>query len=404
MRLLDYSSVLLPLSLIPSAIAAPSNTYSSTPSTKYVNWRKSSFTGVNLGGWFVQEKFIDTGFWNANFGNASDEWTACKNLGSKCSTVLEKRYSTWIDKSVIDTLAKSGVNILRIPTTYAAWIKVPGSQLYHGNQKKYLRTITDYAINKYDMHIIIDLHSLPGGINGLEIGERVGGRDWFNSTSNLKYSLDTVDAVLAFIQASKYPSHFTLEPINEPSDNTDFSQFGGPNALTPSGVPWVLKYYNAVLAHTKKVDKRIPVMLMDTFKSPEFWSAYFNTTENIVFDTHNYWFPTARGANSQNVTTLICQDAAKDKVTKFPVFVGEWSLEVGYNNTLKLRERNLKTAINAWKASGAGSAFWTAKVTSPDALVAGEGSKTDYWSWVQFAKLGFFDKGRKEKGLTCPAA
>lgn len=34
---------------------------------------------------------------------------------------------------VTDNSLLIGVNILRIPTTYAAWIKVPGSELYHGN-------------------------------------------------------------------------------------------------------------------------------------------------------------------------------------------------------------------------------------------------------------------------------
>ncbi|KAF2221338.1 endo-beta-1,3-glucanase [Elsinoe ampelina] len=400
MRVLDFTSLLLPLSLLSPTAAAPSS--DSKPSTKYVNWRKASFTGVNLGGWFVQEKFIDTTFWNASFGSAPDEWTGCKNLGAQCGPVLEKRYSTFITKDTIDTLGSSGVTILRIPTTYAAWISVPGSQLYHGNQLKYLRTITNYAINKYNMHIILDLHSLPGGTNGLEIGERFGGYDWFNSSSNLNYSLSTVSAVLNFITTSKYPSHFTLEPINEPSDNRDLSNFGTPNALLPAGTEWVLNYYRSVLALAKKADKRIPVMLYDTFKSPEFWSQYFDPAkDNVVFDTHNYWFPAARGANSRNVTALICQDAQKPRASKFPVFVGEWSLEVAFNNTLKLRERNLKTAVKAWTQYGAGSAFWTAKVTSDDLLVPGEGSKTDYWSWVEFVRLGFFKEGRKVKALTC---
>ncbi|PNS13845.1 hypothetical protein CAC42_1336 [Sphaceloma murrayae] len=397
MRFLDYTSLLLPLASLPLVSAAPS---SSTPSTKYLNWRKGNFVGVNLGGWLVQEEFIDSGFWSANFGNASDEWTGCKALGSKCGSVLEARYGSWVDKALIDTLAKSGVNVLRIPTTYAAWISVPGSQFYHGKQRQYIRTITNYAIKKYNMHIILDLHNLPGGINGLGIGERTGGYDWFNSTTNLQYSLDTVDAVLSFIQASKYPSHFTLEPINEPVDNRNFQFFGTPLSLSDSGVQWVLKYYKAVLERVKKVDKRIPVMLFDTFKSPEFWSAYFDKSENIVIDTHNYWFPTSRGVNSKNVTKLICEDAQKAKTSKFPVFVGEWSLEVGYNNSLALRERNLKTALKAWDI-GVGGAFWTAKVTSDDIKVAGEGSKTDYWSWVEYARLGFFDKNRKVKGLTC---
>ena len=79
---------------------------------------------------------------------------------------LEERYATYIQKADSDVLANAGVNILRIPTTYAAWIELPGSALYSSNQTRYLKEISDYAIAKYNMHIIIDIHSLPGGVNG----------------------------------------------------------------------------------------------------------------------------------------------------------------------------------------------------------------------------------------------
>jgi uncharacterized protein involved in high-affinity Fe2+ transport len=40
-------------------------------------------------------------------------------------------------------------------------------------------------IEKYDMHIILDIHSLPGGINGLDIGEAVGHWGWYVEKSLL---------------------------------------------------------------------------------------------------------------------------------------------------------------------------------------------------------------------------
>jgi aryl-phospho-beta-D-glucosidase BglC (GH1 family) len=83
---------------------------------------------------------------------APDEWTLCQNLGSKCASVFEERYASFINTTTIDELANVGVNTLRIPLTYAAFIEIPGSQLHHGNQLKLLKTITDYATNKYNMH------------------------------------------------------------------------------------------------------------------------------------------------------------------------------------------------------------------------------------------------------------
>lgn len=75
---------------------------------------------------------------------------------------------------MINTKQLTGIDTLRIPTTYAAWVVVPSSQLYHGNQQTYLKTITDYAIQTYGMRVILGLHSLPGGVNSLDIGEALG--------------------------------------------------------------------------------------------------------------------------------------------------------------------------------------------------------------------------------------
>lgn len=73
--------------------------------------------------------------------------------------MLEERYASFLNESTIDLLASVGVNCLRIPTTYAAWVKVPGSQLYTGNQVQFLSKISKYAIEKYNMHIIVGQYS-----------------------------------------------------------------------------------------------------------------------------------------------------------------------------------------------------------------------------------------------------
>jgi aryl-phospho-beta-D-glucosidase BglC (GH1 family) len=104
-------------------------------------------------------------------GGAADELGLCENLGSQCGLVLETRYATWTTTSDLDNAASASVTLLRIPTTYAAWINYPRSKLYSGNQKPYLKTVTTYAVEKYGMHIVLDVHRLPGGINSLTIRE-----------------------------------------------------------------------------------------------------------------------------------------------------------------------------------------------------------------------------------------
>lgn len=153
------------LSLLLAALAAVCTIVAGSPAA-YVDWKTFKSNGANLGAWLVQEQSLDTAFWTEYGGNATDEWDLCVNLGSRCGPVLEQRYASFITTATIDKLAGAGFTSLRIPTHYAAWISVPGSKLYSGNQVNYLKTISSYAINKYGMHIIIGLHSLPGGVNG----------------------------------------------------------------------------------------------------------------------------------------------------------------------------------------------------------------------------------------------
>lgn len=79
-----------------------------------------------------------------------------------------------------------------------------------------------YAIEKHAMHIVIDIHSLPGGTNGLDIGEAVGHWGWWWNETNLAYSLDAVDALIHLVQNSGHPESYSIEPINEPVDNHNF--------------------------------------------------------------------------------------------------------------------------------------------------------------------------------------
>ncbi|KAN0104815.1 glycoside hydrolase family 5 protein [Hyaloscypha variabilis] len=363
---------------------------SAVPTSSYVNWTTFKASGVNLGGWLEQESTIDTAFWAEYGGNATDEWGLCVHLGSQCGSVLERRYATFITPSDIDILAAAGVTILRIPTTYAAWVKVPGSQLYSGNQVSFLQTIATYAITKYDMHVIIDVHSLPGGVNGMAFGEATGHYGWFNNATALAYSYEAIEAVIAYVQGSGFPQSYTVEPINEPVDNTDLEDFETPAALSDSGAAWVLQYLQGVIARVRAANPNIPTMFQGSFKGEAYWSPSFPAGTNLVFDVHNYYFA-GRSTDSLNVSALICSDA-KTSVGdgKFPIFIGEWSIQNVSDNLFSTRAMNLNTGLYAFAKYDHGSAYWTAKFTG-DAAVVGQGVQSDYWSYENFISLGYID-------------
>lgn len=237
----------------------------------YINWRTFHGHGVNLGGWLVQESTIDEPWWSKYSHGASDDWTLCASLGPQCRPVLEHRYNTYITTKDIDHLATAGISILRIPTTYATWIALPGSHLYTGHQQRHLHRIASYAVEVCNIHIILDIHSLPAGTNGLDIGEANGHYAWFHNQTALAWSLRAVDAALTYIRHPGHPHAYILEPISEPADNTDVASFGTPAALSGSGAEWLAAYFHAVLDRVLNISI-VSLMLNDkkhsTYNSP----------------------------------------------------------------------------------------------------------------------------------------
>jgi glucan 1,3-beta-glucosidase len=74
------------------------------------------------------------------------------------------------------------------------------------------------------------------------------------------------------------------------------------------------------------VDKRIPLQLQDCFKGASFWAPFWDASQNIVMDSHVYYFAAA-GTYANYVNPAVCGQAQYiAQETKFPVFIGEWSL------------------------------------------------------------------------------
>jgi glucan 1,3-beta-glucosidase len=173
------------------------------------------------------------------------------------------------------------------------------------------------------MHCIIGLHSLPGGVNNLDIGEGLFHDAWFYNLTNLDYSFQAIDRMLDFVTTSGYPQAFTIAPLNEASDN--LTLFGSPGGLSEKAVRWVNRYHYGVLDRIAKADARIPMMMQDNFKGADFWTDYYEEGENIVMDSHVYYFAAA-GTYANYVSLAVCGQALYiAQQNKFPNFIGEVS-------------------------------------------------------------------------------
>jgi glucan 1,3-beta-glucosidase len=147
---------------------------------------------------------------------------------------------------------------------------------------------------------------------------------------------------------------------------------------------------NGCLNKIAAIDKRIPFVLQDSFLGDSYWSPLLGgtyPTVNIVVDTHIYYFA-ATGTYAQYVLYSTCgQGAYIVGDSKFPVLIGEWSLQSMYNNTLAGRKIIFDTQRYAWQKYVSGGAFWTGSMNGTDAM-DGEGTQRDYWGYKQLIDQG----------------
>jgi glucan 1,3-beta-glucosidase len=110
-------------------------------------------------------------------------------------------------------------------------------------------------------------------------------------------------------------------------------------------------------------------------------TPFCNASTNLVIALHVYYFAAA-GTYSGYVNPAVCGQAkytAND--TKFTVFVGKWSLQVMFNNTLAGRKTIFYTQRYAWQKYVASGSSWTA-VSYSTAAGDGEETQREYRSFM----------------------
>ncbi|KAL8280492.1 hypothetical protein RQP46_007140 [Phenoliferia psychrophenolica] len=354
---------------------------------KFKGWKNYKANGVNLGAWLELEKTFAGGVIPDAY---DDEWTYCEAVGKAvCSVVLEKHYATYVTTADIDKIARYGVNTVRIATSYAVWIDLPDSWLYHGSQLKHLRTVAEYQWlgdrgGRWTHELVEQRELRPERFGRAK--RRYLMLDAPPQATHFAESMQVVGKVLDYIEASPNSGSYTFSPINEPGD--DFSTLF---TSYPSGTEWLLKYMRAVYAMIKSRKMSTPLLHTDTYhdNGPSYWASYWPKGSNIVMDTHIYYYvPT--GISAAELPLLACEKAKQNSTSTFPVLVGEFTVAATDNNTLAFRP---ETQLYAFQKYLNGGVFWNARYLSNDTIGSGEGYMSDYWSYESLIDAGAINPG-----------
>lgn len=118
--------------------------------------------GVNLGGWLVLEKWMTPSLFDGT--TAADETYFCHDLGEDRARERLKTFrDTFIQRRDFAEIADHGFNAVRIPVPFFIFEDIgPYIHCY-----EYLDRAFEWA-EEFQLKILIDLHTVPGGHNGTD--------------------------------------------------------------------------------------------------------------------------------------------------------------------------------------------------------------------------------------------
>ncbi|KAJ1893873.1 hypothetical protein LPJ66_005508 [Kickxella alabastrina] len=277
--------------------------------------------GVNLGGLFVLEPWITPSLfkqWEGPNPQAVDEWTYCQTLGkSECESRLKQHWGSWVTETDISTLAKLGLNHVRIPIGYWAFT-VKNDEPYVQGQVPYLKKVLGW-VGKYNLNAVLDLHGVPGSQNGFDNSGRLGGIHWQDSQENIERSIEALEGLARI--AAEFPDIVdAVQVVNEPA-NWGLSKQG------------IIDFYKQAYTSIRNIAPNVLIVIHDAFLSPAEWND-FNVPgwENVILDTHTYhiFVKDRLTLSRDNHLRATCRDAVsvRNFNNKLWTITGEWSLAI----------------------------------------------------------------------------
>ena len=297
--------------------------------------------GVNLGNWLVLEKWMSPALFEGT--TAEDEYYLPAQLSRE---VYEARIrihrSEYITERDFATIRRIGLNTVRIPVPYFIF----------GDRPPFIGCIEelDHAFawaEKYDLKILIDLHTAPLGQNGFDNGGICGVCRWSQTPEEVEFVLDVLEKL-----AKRYGHRkglFGITPINEPVTEpmwsfmkvTERYPAADPKlaeGTAPNTLEFLREFYTDAYDRIRKhVDSGCYVVFHDAFQLHA-WKDFLTQAkfENIILDTHQYLMMAEMDGCEQSVEgykRYIEEHYAKEiaQVQQYvDVVVGEWCMFNSY--------------------------------------------------------------------------
>ncbi|WFD28968.1 hypothetical protein MNAN1_003986 [Malassezia nana] len=353
--------------------------------------------GVNLGSWFVAEKWMSPSLFKCARKGEKGELAIPRGYGTSSDGIksararLEKHWDTWITKDDFAEMKKAGVNAVRIPIGYwnlpeAKFLKDTPFENYtevYKNSWKYVRRAIKYA-NDNDIGVMLDLHGAYGSQNGEE-------KSGFNKFNVDFYEGDnrnrTTEALSWIVRDLQTMSNMIgIELLNEAKNNGK------------KDVKLLLTWYKNALDTIRAIGGTttdFPLIISDSFSPNQAADLIHDRSDFTVSDTHRYFAFTNDDQSAKEITNNVETSVKKsmreiaDKVGDRYI-IGEWSCALDPSSTSSDSSKKMQelsdfctAQISTYRNVTAGMFFWSYRFENCD----------DNMGWCFKAARGdFFDK------------
>ncbi|RMZ81377.1 hypothetical protein DV738_g2262, partial [Chaetothyriales sp. CBS 135597] len=367
--------------------------------------KKKAIRGVNLGGLFVIENWLQDDVFAGWGCNSSSEFDCVRSLGNqkKANSLFQSHWDSWITQDDFAKMVSYGLNTVRIPVGY--WFLesiVDSSEHFPQGGAKYLDRVVGWARDA-GMYVIISLHGAPGAQVTNTFTGQLNPDPGFYHEYNYNRTYVWLEWITKRVhQNAAYSTVGMLQLVNEPERVWDTDNY--PDASSNAKSMREIFYPNAWArirdtesSLSVESDAQLSILMMDESWGSGDPTEYLpNDIQMPAFDRHIY--ATFAGLPDTQVSYMhfVCNETrAREDNTTHPVIVGEWSLEVAdaiqWNVTWDPRvEASQDFYYFLWSAqvkrfeqTSRGWIFWTWKTT---------GSLNDpRWDYQMAVNAGLID-------------
>lgn len=385
--------------------------------------------GVNLGNWLVLEKWMSPSLFDGT--TAEDEYYLPRQLSKEVYEARIKIHrSEYITERDFVTIKSWGMTTIRIPVPYFIF----------GDREPFIGCIEelDQAFNwaeKYELQILIDLHTAPLSQNGFDNGGISGVCKWAQTPEEVEFVLTVLERLAQRYGVRK--GLFGIEVINEPVSErlwTDMSvQKRYPpvdeelaKGSKPVSLEFIKDFY---LTAYDRLRNYLPeekyVIIHDAFEFKA-WKDFMREEKykNVILDTHQYLMMAEVMGCEQSIegyVSFVKENFEKDVEEMqqyFPVICGEWclfnslacghdtkggqtvlnGLESGADEVMTAKQKKeiyqavAKAQLAAWE-KGAGYFYWSYKLLT-DTVNTGGWIGWDSWDLGRCVDFGWFPVDR----------